>query len=481
MRRAALLLAVAALLAPTACTTTRPPEVRLTALAAPELADLAPLLPDLRRDTGVELVLDHRETLGADLSGHDLAWLPSTRYLRIAGGELPLATPTMTSPLVLAVKRDRAPGLRGGTWADVAQLAASGGLRFGLADPHRADSGLSALIGVATAAAGTGSALRPQDVACDKLGGLLTGLVRAEPDAATALAGFARRDDVDAVVGYESELLRLADSGRVPGGFDLVRPRDGVVLADYPLLLVRPEHREAYDRVVAWLRSDAVQRRIAETTARRPVDPALPRPERLSEEIGTALYFPAEQAVVDAVLAAYDRAAAGLRGSVVFVLDYSLSMRGERIAQLRDVFARLSGGGGFDRFALGERITVVRFAGRVLDERTVVVDGQAALDELAAVLASDDLGEGTALWTALRRGQELAGDGPVVLVTDGESNAGIGFEEYLAGPRGARTYAIRVGEADPAELDRAARASGGRVVDATGSLTEAVGEIRGCR
>lgn len=69
-------------------------------------------------------------------------------------------------------------------------------------------------------------------------------------------------------------------------------------------------------------------------------------------------------------------------------------------------------------------------------------------------------------------------------MTDGENNAGMSADDFLAAwPNPpARTYAIRFGEADPVELDRVARATGGRVVDAgSGSLLEAVKEIRGCR
>ena len=72
----------------------------------------------------------------------------------------------------------------------------------------------------------------------------------------------------------------------------------------------------------------------------------------------------------------------------------------------------------------------------------------------------------------------------LVLMTDGENNAGLSADGFLAAwPHPpARTYAIRFGEADPVEMDRVARATGGRVVDATtGPLLEAVKEIRGCR
>ena len=176
--------------------------------------------------------------------------------------------------------------------------AAVGEFRYGMADPRVSGGGMAALIGVATAAAGTGAALRTEDVSCDRLQGFLAG--RAF-DAADPIAEYTRRSDVDGVVAHESELLALNASG-LPQSLEIVYPRDGIVLSDYPLMLVEPAHRAAYDRVVEWLRSSEAQRMIADRTWRRPVDPATPRHEKLRADIGTALYFPDSQEVLDAWL-----------------------------------------------------------------------------------------------------------------------------------------------------------------------------------
>lgn len=488
MRLPVLLLVAAAVLG--GCTTGTPEPAALTVLASSELADLEPLLADLRRDTGVELKLDRRgtiraaEELAAGGADHDLAWLSTNRYLALKGVDLPLSTPTMLSPLVLGVKAGKAGALRGASWADVASRAAAGELRFGMADPRVSGSGMAALIGVATAAAGTGAALRPEDVTCDKLQGFLTGQAFGASGAAEVGDEYVRRqDDVDAVVAYESTVLSLNASGRLREPLEVVYPKDGIVLSDYPLMLLKPDKRAAYDRAVEWLRSPSAQRAIMERTSRRPVDPQVQRTEELREPIGTALYFPGTQEVLNSLLAAYDRA--GEQGRVVFVLDHSTSMAGPRIAGLREAFATLGRAGGFDRFRVGETVVLVRFAGTVMEERSIVVRQAADLEVLAGALASAELADdGTAIWSALDHAYRIVGDGTVVLMTDGENNAGMSADEFLGKwpDPPARTYAIRFGEADPVELDRVARATGGRVVDATtGSLLEAVKEIRGCR
>ncbi|CAM5553642.1 hypothetical protein SVIOM74S_05048 [Streptomyces violarus] len=160
--------------------------VRLRVLAGPDLAVLA-CRRELKDETGVDLRLDHRadaETKTPDSDRYDLAWLSSDRYLRLTDKNATRGwqrTPTMTSPVVIGLKPDVALELRAQvpgsrlTWADIADAAATGTVRFGMADPRHAGSGLAALVGVATAAAGTGAALRPEDVSCDRLRGFRSG------------------------------------------------------------------------------------------------------------------------------------------------------------------------------------------------------------------------------------------------------------------------------------------------------------------
>ena len=45
------------------------------------------------------------------------------------------------------------------TWLDIARAAAAGRFTFGMSSPVTSDSGLSALVGAATAVAGRGAAL----------------------------------------------------------------------------------------------------------------------------------------------------------------------------------------------------------------------------------------------------------------------------------------------------------------------------------
>lgn len=520
-RWAALTLAALVLGSATACTTDEPRRISLSVLAGSELADMGPLLDDLRKDTGITLTMDYGGAVDAGNAlapgryRHDLAWLSSDRWFQLKlkesgrNAEKPLTTSIMRSPVVIGMKPAVAAQLRRGaaggqiSWADVADAAAEGSLGFAMADPHHTNSGLAALVGVATAAVGTGGVLRPGDVSCDRLRGFFSGHRLTDDSTVRLTDAFARRQDgLDALITYESEILALNSGGRLRTPLEIVRPKDGTVLSDYPLLLLDPAKRAAYDRLVEWLKSERVQKRIMERTQRRPIDPGLTRIPALREPIGNALYFPDQQAVVDRLLADYGDPKRDAAGHVLFLLDFSGSMRGERIEQLRATFDGLSGAddsrsGKFVRFHRGETVTVMRFGGRVLDERSVTYSGPRDLERLRALVASDDFGDATAIWSTLDHAYgkvaALVRDRPdvplsVVLMTDGENNAGLGLDAFVrryAGrpdaARAVRTYTVRYGEADTAELDRAARATGGRMVDATAqSLLSAFKEIRGC-
>ncbi|MFI6511611.1 substrate-binding domain-containing protein [Streptosporangium sp. NPDC050855] len=513
------LVACAMLIAGTGCAPDEP-DTKLRVLASSELADLRPLLDELRRDTGIEVVLDHRGTVDASVSlakgddDHDLAWLSDDRYLQLKlqepGRRLrPLSTEIMMSPVVVGVRPRTAERLRRNapdpklSWADIADGAAEGLVRFGMADPRHANSGLAALVGVATAAAGTGGALRPQDVTCDRLRGLFSGRTLTAASSAGLVDAFvADQGKADALIEYESTILSLNASGRLREPLEIVYPEDGIVLSKYPLLLFNPARRAAYDKVVAWLTRADTQRKIMQRTLRRPVDPGVTRDPRLRTEIGNALYYPDRPEVVDRLLAGYDPSARSA-GQVIFVLDYSGSMRRKRIKALRSTFEGLSGDddssvGRFVRFYRGERFILMRFGGDVRAERGFTIAGPHDVDAIRAFLATDRFDRRTAVWSALDHAYGRAGElrradperpVTIVLMTDGLNNAGIGPKEFLSRyralppeTRAVHTYAIRFGEADPAELDRVAKATGGRMVDAdASSLDRAFKETRGCR
>src|SRR5262249_27148388 len=147
----------------------------LTVLAGSELEDLEPLLGQIQDAIGVRLKLDYVGTLDGTqqiVSGkdsHDLAWFSHSKYLQLLQQEsgkkvVHAETPIMLSPVVLGVKHTVAvrlgwTGSRPVTWRDIAEAAKAGRLRFAMTNPGSSNSGFTALVGVASAFAGSADAL----------------------------------------------------------------------------------------------------------------------------------------------------------------------------------------------------------------------------------------------------------------------------------------------------------------------------------
>jgi Ca-activated chloride channel family protein len=306
----------------------------LRVLAVGELADMRPILDDAARATGVTVAItvtatrDGARTIanGRADGSFDASWLPSDRYLAMFDGGLArtdASSEIMSTPVVLGLRTsvvrrlgwDR-PGRAPLTWAAVADAAAGRRFTFGMSDPDSSNSSLSALVSAATSIAGTGAALRQSDIArtAPRLRGLHGAQTLTAASSRELADAYLRRQaadrqspGVDGLVSYESDLLALNVSGRLDESLTLLYPTDGVSTATYPLTLLASAPtpaKDAYRRLVRYLRAPAVQRRIADVTLRRPAV-ADPGGATHDDRQLVELPFPASLDVLDSLVAAY--------------------------------------------------------------------------------------------------------------------------------------------------------------------------------
>nr|WP_307874402.1 substrate-binding domain-containing protein [Frankia nepalensis] len=493
----------------------------LRVLAGSELRDLEPLLPDLEKATGITVTFEYVGTLdGADqvvrgAADADAAWFSSDRYLRLlpGGPAAELArTPVMLSPVVLGVRTPLAEQFGWTedtevTWGDIAAKVGNDQLTYAMTNPAASNSGFSALVGVAAAFAGTADALRASDIRPEQLTTFFSGQVMTAGSSGWLTDAFVKAppDLVGAMINYESVLLSLQRSGEA-GPLTIIRPHDGVITADYPLVLLRDDRRDEYGRVVDWLRTPEVQRRIQADTNRRPAVPGVPLDARFGSRTLIELPFPATQEVADQLLTAYlDEYRRPTHA--IYVLDVSGSMEGERLDSLRQALTGLTGvddslSGRFARFRDREQVTMITFSDDVVDTWTRTITdpspGSADLREIRGYADSLQVVGNTAIYTALDEAYDQAAAAvtadptalvSIVLMTDGENNRGLSAEDFttrLGGRppavRAVRTFAVLFGEADRAALTAIATSTGGELFDATapgGSLSDVFREIRG--
>jgi Ca-activated chloride channel family protein len=476
----------------------------LSVLAGSELKDIEPLLGKIRREAGVSLDLEYIGTLdGAEklMAGqdYDLAWFSHAKYLTLlqgARGRIAAQEKTMLSPVILGVKESKAdawgwtdnPDL---TWRDIVDKAGSGELRFGMTNPASSNTGFTALVGVASALAGSADALKAGDI--DRVSGALQQFFQGQAlnsgSSGWLAESYVREQDrLDGLINYESVLLSLNESRDLAEELVLIYPKEGIITADYPLMLINDQKRESYDKLVEVLRSPEFQEELMTTTKRRPVNPQVQLGSDFPERLLVELPFPNNLGVIDQLIFSYlDEQR--IPAHSFFVLDVSGSMRGEGIRDLKGALLLLAGTddsltGQFARFRDRERISLFQFNEFVYGPDTFDVDIEDPDTFTRFQLYAHTLkaGGGTAIFSALREAyrhvQEAIAEDPsryytIVLMSDGKNTDGIARREFLSYYRSLRgevqtvkTFTILFGSANEKTMEAIAEATGGRVFDA---------------
>jgi Ca-activated chloride channel family protein len=512
---------VALVLGAAACAPSSPgstPSTTLQVMAGSELQDIEPLLPDLEKATGYRLRMSYVGSLdGAEriVAGDrsPLAWFSSAKYLTLlqgGSGRIAAQQKIMLSPVVLGVKHSVAArfgwsGSPNVTWADIAAKAKAGQLHFGMTNPAASNSGFVALVGVAEAFAQSGTALDAGTINAPALTDFFSGQALTAGSSGFLATSYVRSQDaIDGMINYESVLLSLNQGSQLHEKLDLVYPKDGIATADYPMVLLDRTRRDAFDKITQWLRRPDVQTRIMQTTNRRPALPEVRPDARFPSQVLVELPFPGSLDVVNRLIAVYlDQARPP--SHAIFVLDTSGSMDGSRIDSLKRALVNLTGAdasitGQFARFRQREQVTIILFNNRPYQTRDfTVTDTSASSPDLAAIRSyvnTLQAGGGTAIYDAVYSAYQAAGAAmrsdpgrlySIVLMTDGENNAGRDSARFLADyrqlppeVRAVRTFAVLFGEASPAALQQVADTTGGRVFDGrTASLSQVFKDIRG--
>lgn len=490
----------------------------LAVMAGSEVKDLATMLPDIKAATGVSLVLTYSGSLeGAEAiaggAATDVAWFSSGHYLSLlpgAGSRIVAQQQIMLSPVVLGVKKSVAdkfgwtnnPKV---TWKDIEAKSADGSFHFAMTNPAASNSGLVALIGVASALSGSSDSIDTGTIDKTALQAFFKGQALTAGSSGFLADSYVRdQATVDGIVNYESVLMSLNAGGKLQEPLELIYPNEGIVTADYPFMLLNAAKRDAYDKVTAYLRSPAVQKRIMTETSRRPAIPGVSLDARFPSQTLIELPFPAKLETINALITAYldeERKPA----SAVFVLDVSGSMEGDRLDNLKTAMKNLTGTdttitGGFSRFRAHEQVTIITFSSQVEDDRVFTIDDTApngpdmtAIRDYVDGLHTYD---GTAIYTGLEQAyadvaKSQASDPnrlySIVLMTDGENNRGVDPDQFgrdfaaLTAPvRAVPVYPVLFGEGSKDAMTSIATLTGGTVFDATTTSLETIfKQIRG--
>jgi Ca-activated chloride channel homolog len=498
------------------------PANAFTVLAGSELKDVdAQLGEQIRKAIGIDVRFSYAGTLDAidQLNAgeqFDAVWVSHGKYLamnpdlkaRIAAQEK-----IMLSPVIIGVKQSKATALgwdqNDPTWKDIADAASAGKFTFSMTNPTSSNTGFTALIGIAAALASNPDALTEADVSNPALKAFFQGQrMTAGSSGWLADAYAADQSKVDGIINYESVILSLNASGKLSEPLVPVYPKEGIITADYPLMLLNSAKRAEYDRLVEYLRSTAFQSTLSAATLRRPVNAESQAAASIPKRTLIELPFPGQPQVINGLLDAF-LADVRVPSTSRYVLDLSGSMDDDgRIGQLKEAMNTLAGGGAgslssrYARFQNRERIGLIPFNGapmptQLFDMGTTSTENSATLEAIKASVDRMQPDGDTAIYDSVQRALiELAAEKraekspryyTVVLMTDGENRRGLDLNELLRwresqneAVKSIRVFPIVFGNADADEMKALADATGGKAFDAkAGSLAKVFKDIRG--
>jgi Ca-activated chloride channel homolog len=492
------------------------PAADLRILAGSELQELEPDILNAARSAGLTIKLAYAGTLEMvdrvnQGDPFDAILPPNGAYPSLALTHKAVAKEKLFySRVALGVKVSKARELgwdgTAPSWSDVTQAVRDGKFGYAMANPTTSNTGMSALFAVASSSAGKTDDLSASEVDRGALKDFLSGQKLSAGSSGWLADAYVREQDhLDGLVSYEAVVLRLNENSELRERLLLVYPRDGVISADYPLMLLDPAKRKAYERLVAALKSPSFQSNALERACLRPSDPAARHSPRLSDSVVAELAFPNNLEVIDAVLASY-RGKLRRPATSIYLLDVSGSMRGPRLAAEKSALELLTGmdahgsAARYARFENGERVMLIPFAGSPWRALRFNFENQAnkaqTQEELRNFVENLQARGGTAIYSTLDLAYDLAYQElsrypgrvvTVVLLTAGQNNLGLPYAVFrrrwsgrsAGGADPIRTFPILFGEASSTELDDIARLTGGRSFDGrSADLRDVLRQIR---
>ena len=442
----------------------------------------------------------------------DAVWLSNSIWMyALDSNQVKVSDTKSTSinPIVFGIKESKAKELgfigRDVYTKDIVDAVQNGKLKFSMSNPVTTNSGASAYLGILTTLAGNPEVLTSETLKDEELKNRLktffSGLERSSGDEDYLEEMFVK-GDYEAVFTYESSIININKQLAKKGSETLyaIYPIDGVSISDSPIGYIDQKNekkKETYDKLTEYLLGNEGQKLLA-SMGRRTwyggiTDKANKKVFNPDWGINTQKYisplkYPSTPVIKEA-LRLYQEA---LRKPVhvVFCLDYSGSMFGEGITELRDAMD----------FVLTDRAAdeMLQFTGNdVIDvipfSTGFTYSWHANSEEEIAKLLENikrrEPGGGTALYPATEEALKLLKDEDktkyntsVIVMTDGAGNIG-DFSQLESYYRSINSdipiYSIKFASADESQLRKMAILSNGKVFDGSRSLVDAFTEVRG--
>jgi Ca-activated chloride channel family protein len=416
---------------------------------------------------------------------------------------------TSITPIVFGIKESTARNLglidKKVTMNDLLTLIQNGSLSFSMANPIMTNSGASAYFNILSTLAGNPEVLTLNHLKDEKLRmdlkSFFKGLERTSGDEDFLEESFIN-GNYDAAVTYESSIISINKKleSKNKEILYLIYPVDGVTFSDSPLVYVNngnDEKKEIFLEFQSYILDKSGQSKLASLGRRTwyggVTDNADTSLFKIEWGIDTTKYissvkYPSKEVIKEALRLYQEELRKPIH--VIFCLDYSGSMSGEGISQLREAIKFIFGESAktsMIQFSKYDKIDIILF-----DDRLTVVgntfngeEGPTYIEYLNKFYP----GGSTALYPAVTRALNMLNEDldpdynlSVIVMTDGEGNVGT-YSDVLNAYRNLKRdipiYSITFANADESQLKMLADLSNGKVFDGKKDLVNAFKTVRG--
>lgn len=386
---------------------------------------------------------------------------------------------------------------------DILKEIKKGNLKFSMANPLTTNSGISAYLEILTNLSGNPEILKSSHLKNaelkKELKDFFKGITRTSGDENFLESSFIN-GDYDAAFTYESSIIsinkELESKGKEP--LYAIYPVDGVAISDSPFVYIDNKDeskKEKFEDIQSFLLGNEGQKILLNNGRRTwygginknaPSNVFNPKWGINTTEYITPIKYPSIAVIKEAL----DLYQSEFRKPVhvAFCLDYSGSMYGDGISELRSAMEEvLLSENSTIKFSDKDKITIIPFSSQVMDIWSTT-DGYSK-KELLDKINETSLGSTTALYPASSKALEILSDEntdeyvtSVILMTDGLANVGT-FNDlrdyYKSLNKQIPIYGITFGKASENELLEISKLTNGKVFDGRSNLTQAFKKVRG--
>ena len=486
-------------------------------ISSQENEPLDNIIKDYAKKQGYDVAIEYEGTLdiiqdlNQNSSQYDAIWTSNSIWNYMLDSKVKVLNSKCTSinPVVFAIKKSKAEELgfigKEIYTKDIVNAISSGKLKFSMPNPTRTNSGASAYLGLLATLAGNPEVLteeRLYDATLkEQLKYLFTGLERSS-GSEDFLEELLLKEDYEAVVTYEASIInmnkKLEQQGKEP--LYALYPVDGVSISDSPFAYIdnkNEDKKKMFTDIQNYILSDEGQKLLQEKGKRTwyggistDADKTVFNPEW---GIDTSKYIsPVKYPSTNVIKQALNLYQTQLRKPthVVFCLDYSGSMYGDGIEELRKAMQYIltdEAANDFIQFSEKDKIDIIPFNGEV-GEPWSTTNGTQTAELLQKINYNEPEGT-TAIYPASIKALQLLQNEDrekynvsIVLMTDGLNNVG-NYRDlqryYSSVDNKIPIYSIMFGDASSYELEDIAELTNAKVFDGKESLVKAFKEVRG--